>query len=262
MKFPQQLSLFDEDAEDFPPAPPPKTPQKDSNSILTREIPYTLKRVRRHTIGLQIGVNGLEVSAPRWVSIREIERVIEEKRAWIERKLTERETWREKEAVDAIRFEEGGLIPYRGMRVKISLGRPKTELLEEGKILAVALPLNAEESRVREAVRVWLVSEAERRIGERLKFYSEKAHLVPSSWRLANTRGRWGSCTTKGVIRLCWRLIFFTDDVLDYVVVHELAHLAHMDHSESFWKTVEGIYPAYVEARAKLMGVPAGELVF
>ena len=130
------------------------------------------------------------------------------------------------------------------------------------KTLAVALPQGADTTRIRETVRAWLYAKAEELIGERLKFYSEKTGLTPSSWHLTNAHGRWGSCSAKRVVRLSWRLIFFTDDVIDYVVVHELTHLAHMDHSAAFWKDVEAVYPAYVEVRTKLMGVPLGELVF
>ena len=271
MTDPFQFSLFGEDEAPLSKIASPITnPIKaDSNSretdfhpVLTREIPYTLKRVRARSIHLRIGVNGLEVTAPKWVSIRAIEEAIEEKRAWIEKKMAERDAWRKEEGISSMRFEEKGLIPYRGSRVEISLGHAKTELLSDGKTLAVALPQGADTTRIRETVRAWLYAKAEELIGERLKFYSEKTGLTPSSWHLTNAHGRWGSCSAKRVVRLSWRLIFFTDDVIDYVVVHELTHLAHMDHSAAFWKDVEAVYPAYVEVRTKLMGVPLGELVF
>lgn len=271
MADPFQFSLFGEDeAPSATPAEPISNsvnadldPHKlDTHPVLTREIPYTLKRVRARSIHLRIGVNGLEVTAPKWVSIRAIEEAIEEKRAWIEKKMTERDAWRKKEQISSMRFEEKGLIPYRGGRIEISLGHAKTELLADAKTLTVALPLGADTTRIRETVRAWLYAKAEQLIGARLKFYSETTGLIPSSWHLTNAHGRWGSCSAKRVVRLSWRLIFFTDDVIDYVVVHELTHLAHMDHSASFWKAVEAVYPNYVEVRTKLMGVPLGELIF
>ena len=267
MHDPYQFSLFGEEKK-FDGIPKRESSrnslrQTDAVTPSRREIPYRLKRVRRRSVGLRIGVNGLEVSAPRWVSVVEIERIIEEKRQWIEKKLSEREAWRRNAEIDKIRFETGGLIPYRGQRIKIVVGSAaKTELLSDGKTLAVALPQDAESSRVRESVRAWLTKEAERVIGERLKLFSSKTGLIPARWRLSSAHGRWGSCSADRVIRFSWRLIFFEDDVIDYVVAHELTHLKHMDHSERFWKSLEKIFPGYVQSRSKLMGIPAGELVF
>ena len=259
---PEQLDLFGKNEESRKVSATSQSENKASFSLLP-PISYVLKRARRQSVGLRVGPTGLVVSAPRYVSQTEIDRIVEQKRAWIEKKLAERAKWREREGVSAMRFEDGGLIPFRGSRIRIAvLGVPKTSLLADQKTLALALPPGAESNRIREATLAWLVSQAEGLIGERIDYYAAQTGLVPRTWRLSNTRGRWGSCSADGSIRLCWRLIFFTDDVIDYVVVHELTHIKHMDHSVRFWRAVQEVLPDYVSAREKLLGVPAGELEF
>jgi len=73
--------------------------------------------------------------------------------------------------------------------------------------------------------------------------------------RISNARTLWGSCNSRGIIRLNWRLIQKPLDLVDYVVVHELSHLIEMNHSKAFWQTVGSVYPGYAVARKKLRGI-------
>ncbi|MDP3133862.1 MAG: M48 family metallopeptidase, partial [Burkholderiaceae bacterium] len=69
---------------------------------------------------------------------------------------------------------------------------------------------------------------------------------------LTNAATRWGSAKSDGTIRLHWRLMQFSPQVLDYVVAHELSHLRHMDHSPRFWATVASVVPDHAARRAEL----------
>src|SRR5699024_841505 len=66
---------------------------------------------------------------------------------------------------------------------------------------------------------------------------------------LRDTRSRWGSCSSRGRLMFSWRLAMAPDQVLDYVAAHEVAHLAHMDHSPAFWAVVTALFPAHPQAR-------------
>jgi predicted metal-dependent hydrolase len=69
---------------------------------------------------------------------------------------------------------------------------------------------------------------------------------------LSSAGTRWGSASADGSIRLNWRLIHFREPIIDYVVVHELAHLREMNHSPRFWQHVENVLPDYAERRGAL----------
>lgn len=213
-------------------------------------LSYRLRRARRRSIGFQIDDAGLTVSAPRWVPLREIEAAIAEKHGWIQRKQREWREWRERRRLPAMHFADGGTLPVLGSSLTLRLGASSTR--REDDVLHVALPPDAGEPQVRDAVQSWLQAEARRVLGERV------ARLVPqagprfSGWKLSSARSQWGSCTHDGVIRLSWRLIHFGLPVIDYVVAHELAHLAEMNHSPRFWRAVAQLLPGFEPAREEI----------
>lgn len=89
------------------------------------------------------------------------------------------------------------------------------------------------------------LQEAEKLIPQRLALWSESMKLYPKKLSLRNQKSRWGSCSAKGTLNINWRLMGAPIEVLDYILVHELSHLRHMNHSEKFWNLVESHYPDY-----------------
>jgi predicted metal-dependent hydrolase len=90
--------------------------------------------------------------------------------------------------------------------------------------------------------------EAEKLVRERIQIWSEQMQLFPKSVNLRNQKSRWGSCSSRGSIQINWRLIGAPLFVIDYILIHELAHLQHMNHSNKFWDLVARHYPEYEEA--------------
>ena len=86
----------------------------------------------------------------------------------------------------------------------------------------------------------------------RVSYFANLMQVEPTKVRLSNARGCWGSCNSLGVISLNWRLIMVPHDLIDYVVVHELAHLLQMNHSSLFWNVVKSVLPDY-QNRRKLL---------
>lgn len=91
-----------------------------------------------------------------------------------------------------------------------------------------------------------------RKIVDRVRFYQKKMGVTVGRVTIRNQKTRWGSCSAKGNLNFNYQIYYLPDELLDYVVVHELAHRRHMNHSEEFWKEVEKYLPMYQQCRKKL----------
>ena len=227
---------------------------------------YLFRRSRRRTIGMAIGPEGLEVSAPRWVPLGEIEATLLEKQDWILRKLHDMQAHQQRLQGSRIDWRDGVELPYlgQGMRVVLAPDHPFRErgaqLLpltpEEPAApahqLRVGLPHHATAQQLRDAVQAWLMRRAREHFTERLHHFAPRLGVQWRKLSLSSAATRWGSASADGSIRLNWRLIHFKPEVIDYVVVHELSHLQVMNHSPAFWDTVGQVLPDYPERRAQL----------
>jgi len=93
--------------------------------------------------------------------------------------------------------------------------------------------------------RRWLVKKAEEYLPKRLMELAQKLGVRYKKVQVRDVRSRWGSCSSKGTISLNWRLIMAPIDVIDYVLIHELAHIVHPNHSKYFWRYVATFCPDY-----------------
>lgn len=244
----------------MPPAVPlaPDGSKLRSLVIGSRTLHYVLKRSARRSIGFAIDSTGLTITAPRWVTLADIETAITEKQRWIFTKLIEWQTRVEQRALPKIDWKDGAEVPYLGQPVRVTLGAPHGTLAfsAEHAALQLPLPLQADPQQIKDRVQGWLQGEAKRLFGERLAIYAQKLGVNYRAYALSSAATRWGSCSSDGKIRLNWRLIHFPLSIIDYVVAHELAHLREMNHSPRFWQTVESIFPEFREARQTLKSHP------
>lgn len=243
-----------------------QTPQSDRRArklvMGTGVVHYRLRRARRRSIGFQIDDDGLTISAPRWVTLREIEEAIVEKANWIDSKQREWRLWRERNRLPRVSFIDGAALPFLGTEIRIRLRAEAgaTRLEAATGELQVALPTDAAEVQVRDAVQAWLQHEARRILGERVARFADRVGPKFAGWTLTSARSQWGSCTHDGRVRLNWRLIHFSVPVIDYVVAHELAHLHELNHSPRFWRRVEQLLPGFEAARDEIKGVDMSTL--
>ena len=108
------------------------------------------------------------------------------------------------------------------------------------------------EENSRAYVAMWMRRSSESIFSERVEYFAEAMGVTPIAVKVTNARTRWGSCSSKGSINLSWRLIMARGELIDYVVVHELAHLSEMNHSDRFWKIVGQYMPDYRALRSEL----------
>jgi predicted metal-dependent hydrolase len=217
-----------------------------------RQVVYQLKRSKRKTIGFVIDERGLTVSAPRWLTLKELETALQDKARWINLKLIEWGRFQQLQLQSAVRWEHGGDIKFMGQVLKIELN-PSVQgvRLEEG-VLLVGLSAASSAEQIKDRVHGWLQAQAKVYFGQRIHHYAQLLGKSPSRWGLSSARTRWGSCGADGAVRLNWRLVHHQTDLIDYVIAHELAHLKELNHGPRFWKTVEELFPAYQQARGRL----------
>lgn len=223
-------------------------------------VAYLFRRARRRSIGFSVDVQGLSVSAPRWVTLREVEQALLEKGPWIVRKLHEsRQRAQQMESI-RIDWREGAQLPYLGRCLTVRLDpaqRHAGGAVDE--TLVLGLPQAAGAEQIRDAAQAWLMRQAREYFQSRLEHF---APLLGVRWKrlsLSSASTRWGSAGADGSIRLHWRLIHLSPVLIDYVVVHELSHLRVMNHSPQFWATVGSVVPDYASLRRQLRDHPMAD---
>jgi predicted metal-dependent hydrolase len=260
----QQLTLFDE----MPPPPgahrqaPPEPPLDFRHPSPHREITlgehrvaYALRRSRRRSIGFVVGVEGLAVSAPRWVGVGEIEAALREKSRWILRKLHEQRERARRVDSARVDWRHGVTLPFLGLSVTVLLDSRTTGAVLDSvgaPTLRLGLPPTAAPEQIRDAVQSWLQRQARRIFEERCALFAVRLGVRMKRLSLSSAATRWGSASADGSIRLNWRLVHFALPVIDYVVTHELAHLREMNHSAAFWDVVRQALPDFESARGAL----------
>ena len=220
-------------------------------------IAYAFQRVKRKTIGMSVGAEGLEVRAPRWATVASVEAVLHEKSAWILRKLQESQERQKQMRHTVIEWRDGASLPFLGEQWVVRLD-PEHQSLQASyqdtspKCLPIALSIHAQPGQIRDAVQAWLMQQAKLNFTQRLDHFAPQLGVQWKRLSLSNASSRWGTASADGSIRLNWRLIHFKQDVIDYVVVHELSHLRVMNHSPQFWETVGSLVPDYQQRRHAL----------
>ena len=237
-------------------------------ALATCDVAYAFRRAKRRTIGMVIGPDGLEVSAPRWVTVGEIESTLHEKADWIVRKLVEMQEHQRRLGEARIQWCDGVVLRYLGASLKVvldssaALKKNSAQLETLGSespasfVLRIGLPITASPEQIRDATQAWLMRRAKELFAERLDYYAPRLGVAWKRLSLSSASTRWGTASADGAIRLNWRLIHHKLDVIDYVVAHELSHLKVMDHSPQFWDTVKSVMPDYPERRRVLRDEP------
>jgi predicted metal-dependent hydrolase len=225
-------------------------------SLNGKEVAYTLKRCRRRTIGMKIDSDGLTVRIPSRESLRWVESVLRDKADWIVKKLDE---WENKKS-SRLAWEEESIFPLLGEPWQLAatgtgvmrMTRATVKGGVKERQLKLPLPSVLTTQQIEEIVMEWYRDQALTYFSERIAFYADKLGVARPQLRLSRAKTLWGSCNSRGVVHLHWRLIQMPLNLVDYVVAHELSHLIEMNHSPAFWQTVGRVYPDYLTARKQL----------
>lgn len=210
----------------------------------------------------------LFVRAPASLSLKEIESVLlENKKNVIEllEKATQKEQAAQKKSKQS--YKNGSIFHYMGRTYTLRLlydegGKEIHVHLLDG-LLQVYLPYEMmdvseteKEKKIKKAVEDFYIEQADVFFNSRADYFAEKYLSLfgkkPRSVKATYYKGKWGCCTYQNDIKLNWVLIQAETPVIDYVIIHELSHIRHKDHSKDFWNLVGEIDPTYKEKRQEL----------
>lgn len=214
------------------------------------KLNYRLVRSERKTLTLKVLPDGtLEVRAPKRLPVSEIEKFIDKKQNWIQK--------RQQSIVQKEQFEvtPSSWLRYLGVKVPI-LTIPGGEFGFHHEINFNDSFFTAPTGTSNEALKDGIVGVykklAKALITERVAYFAEIIGNHPAKVRINSASTRWGSCSSKGNLNFSWKLIMADGEAIDSVVIHELCHLSHMNHGKAFWRLVYHYCPDYKACKARL----------
>lgn len=215
------------------------------------ELAYTIKRSgkrRKLTITIERD-RRVVVHAPAGVSDEAIHRVVESKRQWIHEKVKHQQKYKDLPHPPGKELVSGESALYLGRLYRI-------EIIEHGqKEIRFAqrfLIPSSLAGRNKGAMRDWYIARAKEKILPRVRRHAGRLGVEYQEAKIVDSRYRWGSCTVKDNVNFNWRLIKAPMFVIDYVIVHELAHLLETNHSPRFWNIIRAQIPKMEQARVWL----------
>ena len=202
--------------------------------------PDKILRSERRTLSITIDKNGLLiVKAPKFLKEAEIERFIAEKESWIQNKM--------KKANQNAQMNED-LFAYRSFLLFGSKYAARYDNSVKSANFVqnqCVVPLGIPEDEVLHKVILTYKRLAKKWLLERTLEIAKVIGAKFDEFKISDTKGRWGCCTSNFTINLNWRVVCLKPHLIDYVIVHELCHLKEMNHSPKFWANVEKILPDY-----------------
>lgn len=222
-----------------------------------KDIQYTLHRSDRKTASIYIERDGkVSVLVPTTLDDSQIEELLESKRRWIYSGLAE---WQDLNATRVQRefvSGEGFLYLGRSYRLQIVEEQDVPLKLKDGYFC-----LRSSDGKGGDGFSVFKEfyrDKGRQRIPERVELYQDQIGARPELIRVCELQNRWASCSPNGTLSFHWKCMMAPLTVLDYVVVHELAHLTHPNHTEAFWNEVDKLLPDYRERKEWLRANGAG----
>lgn len=217
------------------------------------KIEFDLAFSNRKTIKISVEAPDIiTVTAPRGVPKQVVIESVRNKSPWILKRLY---LIKNAPAKPTHQFTSGESFLYLGKEILL-------EVIENKDVKKAEVQLNdnkltvyvseIEQNIIRTAIEKWYRKETLRKVIQRIKYYQQYFNTSPNSIRVKQQKRRWASCTYKDDILFNWRCIMAKEEALDYIVVHEMCHMVHKNHSKDFWKLVGQIMPDYKIRKAWL----------
>ena len=204
---------------------------------------------RRKTATVKIEQGVVQVVVPKTLSQQAIDDLIANKSNWIRQKLILQQSVpvsKPKQFVSGESFTYLG----RNYRLKVLPGQVEPVKLKHGYLHVTVPPDQKSDHRlIRQRLRDWYLHRAIDKLEQKTSIYAEQMGVQPTQIKVKEYKSRWGSCNTRGEISYNWKIIMTPHRIVDYVVIHELCHLIHHNHSKQYWNQVRSIVPDYQSKR-------------
>jgi predicted metal-dependent hydrolase len=258
------MGLFEEvqkELFDFIGAKRPEKPEKPKH-LDELGLPYTIERQpRKRRVSFTVTHSGtLKVSANQTISEKEILILLMPHLDWIQSQSEERKKL--KDRFPQKLWKTGEEFPFKGESLTLILSPSETKksfIRFMSESFEYFYPLSwldedrkSLEQKLHEGLLRFFKQEASHHLNDKVNHWAEVMNLQPKSVSFRNQKSRWGSCSSQGRINLNWKLACFDQDIQDYVIIHELAHLVHQNHSKRFWSLVEKYMPDYKKHSQRL----------
>jgi len=203
---------------------------------------------RTKTASLKVEEGAVIIVVPKALSSARIERIVNDKHNWIIDKIARQQL---ATPASSKRYLSGEAFPYlgRNYRLKVLTGDYQALKLINGRLQLTLRESAIQDYFTRGALIRWYKRNAKVKFTEKVARYSKVVGVSARSIAIKTFKSRWGSCSAEGDIDFNWVVVMAPNRIVDYIVVHELCHLLHHDHSPKFWAEVERVMPDYKESK-------------
>jgi len=223
-------------------------------------IAYEIIRSRRSTADIIIDRDGsVLVRAPEWADDDQVANIVESKHYWIYQGLAE---WRDLNSTRVLReYKNGEGFLYLGRAYRLLLVSDQEEALQlrNGRFtMRRDLVEQGDIATAQSAFREFFVTKGHDRLRSRVAYYAPKVSVAPIGIEIRELGNRWATCSPKGQLAFHWKCMMAPQTVIDYIVVHELCHFHHRDHTDAFWNEIDKVLPDYRDRKNWLRSNGAG----
>ena len=224
------------------------------------KVRYEVIHSNRSTADIIIERDGnIVVRAPEWADEELIDSIVKSKHFWISQSLAE---WRDLNATRVLReYKNGEGFLYLGRAYRLLLIAEQSEPLKlenDRFVLRRALVDQGEIEAAKDAFRDFYICRGLEYVRRRVDYFTPKIGVAPTSVEVGELGNRWASCSPTGALAFHWKCMMAPPTIIDYIVVHELCHFYHRDHTDAFWNEVDKIVSDYRERKEWLRKNGAG----
>jgi hypothetical protein len=204
---------------------------------------------RKKTISISVKDGNVEVKAPFNLNQNEIDAFILKKEKWIKNKILLQKSIKQPPEK---KFINGEVFKFLGKNLKLKINisdAKKTYIKNDYICLDLKNNTKNKKEKIKKELQLFYRSSSERILKEKTLIESKKMNLKVKEIKVRSYKNRWGSCSSNGNISYNWKLIMAPEKIIDYVIIHELCHLIHFNHSRDYWGEVSKKLPNYRESK-------------